>query len=190
MFIVPLVLLILFGPGSTAAAGEQLEVAVPEEVIHLALGSPPPAAPGRQVFVPLVLGVTEEFQVGTLVSEIIFPNALLSFEGVTIGESADRVGAQPQVSVQADEENPEQSRLEVTIVSSEGKPIPDGLLAYLTFQVSEQAEVGDAMNLDHTARASSLQDPLHTWVLITARSATIEVNIFDTPFFACFFYMH
>jgi len=190
MFIVSLVLLILFGPGSTGAAGEQLEVTIPEEVIHLALGSPPPAAPGRQVFVPLVLGGSEEFQVGTLVSEILFPNALLSFEGVTIGESADRVGAQPQASVQADEENPEQSRLEVTIVSSEGKPIPDGLLAYLTFQVSEQAEVGDAMILEHTASASTLEDPLHSLDPVTARSATIEVNIFDTPFFACFFYMH
>ncbi len=127
---------------------------------------------------------------GTLVSEILFPNALLSFEGVTIGESVDRVGAHPQASVQADEENPEQSRLEVRIVSSEGKPIPEGLLVYLTFQVSEQAEVGDVMILEHTASASTVEDPLHSFDPITARNATIEVNIFGTPFFACLFYMH
>jgi hypothetical protein len=190
MFIVPILLLILLGPGSQAAVGEQLEVAVPEEVIYLALGSPPPSAPGRQVFVPLVLGASEQFQVGTLISEIIFPNALLSFEGVTIGESADLVEAEPTASVQADDENPEQSRLTVTIVSSQGKAIPGGLLAYLTFQVSDQAKVGDSMILEHSASASSLQDPLHFLDPLTARSATIEVNIFDTPFFACLFYMH
>ncbi len=190
MFIVAIVLLILLGPGSQVTAGEQLEVAVPEEVIHLALGSPPPSAPGRQVFVPLVLGASEEFQVGTLVSEILFPNALLSFEGVTIGESADLVEAEPTASVQADDENPEQSRLTVTIASSQGKAIPSGLLAYLTFQVSDQAKVGDAMILEHTASASSLENPLHFLDPITARRATIEVNIFDTPFFSCLFYMH
>lgn len=190
MLIAPIALLILLGPGSQAEAREQLEVAVPEEVLHLALGSPPPSAPGRQVFVPLVLGVSEEFQVGTLVSEVLFPNALLSFEGVTIGESADLVEAEPRASVETDDENPEQSRLTVTIASSQGKAIPGGLLAYLTFQVSDQAEVGDAMILEHTARASSLQEPLHFLDPLTARRATIEVNIFDTPFFACLFYMH
>ena len=92
--------------------------------------------------------------------------------------------------VQADDENPAQSRLTVTIVSSQRKAIPGGLLAYLTFQVSDQAKVGDSMILELSASASSLQDPLHFLDPLTARSATIEVNIFDTPFFVCLFYMH
>ena len=92
--------------------------------------------------------------------------------------------------VQADDENPERSRLTVTIVSSQGNAIPGGLLAYLTLAVSEKAEVGDSMILEHSASAWSLQDPLHFLDPLTARSATIEVNIFDTPFFACLFYMH
>ena len=183
--------LLLIGLSSvvTAEAGQNQETVPEGPVTSLALGSLP-SAPGNQVFVPVMLTASEGARIGTVLSEITFPSTFLSFDGITVGQSADRVKAQISAVVAADDQNPESSIIEVSVVSSQGKAIPSGVLAYLAFTIALDAPLNLVLNLENVASARSVDDPENPANPITARNGEIEVKVTDNPFFACLFYMH
>lgn len=184
------VLTVAWLTSASAAAGSGQEPTVPvAKTTSLVLGllkSPP----GNQVFMPMILTVAEGPEIGAIVSEITFPSAPVSFGGVTKGLSADLAKADVDTVVKPDEKDPANSTLKVTVTAKKGEAIPPGIVAYLTFNVSDKAEMGQAVPFKHTATALTADDPPKPLDSFVAKNGEIEVKVSDNPFYACFFYMH
>lgn len=170
------------------AAGQQ-DAAPAVKVTSLALGSLK-SPPGNQVFIPMMLAIAGTPAIGTIVSQVTFPNKLVSFEGATSGLPADLVKIEISAVVEADDKDPANSILKVTLVSEKGETIPSGVLAYLGFKVSDRAPLGQAISLKSAVSALTSDDPPKPVGPIVAKDGEIEVKVSDNPFYACFFYMH
>jgi hypothetical protein len=143
--------------------------------------------PGHEVFIPLILDVPDGVEVETAVSEITFPNQLLSFIEVASGLSAQAASAEVRAVVQVDEQNPEDSILTVTVSTAKGQSIPSGVIADLAFTVSEDAALEQTIKLKNVVRAFATDEgPVDP---ITGTEGEVQVTA-TPPVFACFFYLH
>ncbi len=143
--------------------------------------------PGHEVFIPLILDVPEGVEVDTAISEVTFPNQLLSFNEVASGLSAQAASAEVRAVVEVDEQNPEDSIVTVTVSTPEGQFIPSGVIADLAFTISEDAAVEQTIKLKNVVRALTTDDrPVDP---IAGTEGEIQVTA-TPPIFACFFYMH
>ena len=145
--------------------------------------------PGHEVFIPLILDVPDGVEVETAVSEVTFPNQLLSFNEVASGLSAQAVSAEVRAVVEVDERNPENSIVTVTVSTAKGQPIPSGVIADLAFTISEDAVVEQTIQLKNVVRAFNTDDPPGPVAPITGAEGEVQVTA-NPPVFACFFYMH
>jgi hypothetical protein len=143
--------------------------------------------PGHEVFIPLVLDVPDGVELDTAISEVTFPNQLLSFNEVASGLSAQAAGAEVRAVVQIDEQNPQDSIVTVTVSTPQGRPIPSGVIADLAFTISEDAAVEQTIKLKNVVRAlNGAEGPVEP-VMGTEGEVQVTEN---PPIFACFFYMH
>ncbi len=145
--------------------------------------------PGHEVFIPLILDVPEGVEVETAISEVTFPNQLLSFNEVASGLSAQAVNAEVRAVVEVDEQNPEDSVVTVTVSTAKGQFIPSGVIADLAFTISEDAAVEQTIKLRNVVRALTTDDPPGSVDPIAGTEGEIQVTA-TPPIFACFFYMH
>lgn len=175
-----LIVLVFFSP---------LSVAVPQEEgtsSRLNLGFDK-SVPGDQAFIPLILTPATGVQIGRIIAEISFSSHALSFEEARPGEPATLVDAHIGTQVRTDEQNPENSVLEVVVATEQGEAIPGGIVAYLTFRIEEQAPA-EVIELQNTARVFTTDNPMEPADLTTTNG---EIENLDIPvMFACFFYLH
>ncbi len=143
--------------------------------------------PGHEVFIPLILDVPEGVEVETAISEVTFPNQLLSFNEVASGLSAQAANAEVRAVVEVDEQNPEDSVVTVTVSTEKGQSIPSGVIADLAFTISEDAALEQTIKLKNVVRALTTDDG--SVDPITGTEGEIQVTA-TPPVFACFFYMH
>ena len=114
--------------------------------------------PGHEVYIPLILDVPEGVEVETAISEVTFPNQLLSFNEVASGLSAQAANAEVRAVVEVDEQNPEDSVVTVTVSTEKGQYIPSGVIADLAFTISEDAAVEQTIKLKNVVRALTTDD--------------------------------
>ena len=145
--------------------------------------------PGHEVLVALTLDVAEGLEVETAISEVTFPNGLLSFGEVLSGLSAQAANAQVSAVVKVDDQNPENSIVTVTVSTEKGKAIPSGIIADLAFTISLDAPLDQTIMLKNVVRALTTDDPPAPVDPITGMEGEIQVTEFP-PIFVCFFYMH
>ncbi len=143
--------------------------------------------PGHEVFSPLILDVPDGVEVETAISEVTFPNQLLSFNEVASGLSAQAASAEVRAVVEVDEQNPKLSVVTVTVSTVKGQFIPSGVIADLAFTISEDAAVEQTIKLKNVVRALTTDDG--SVDPITGTEGEIQVTA-TPPIFACFFYMH
>ena len=175
----------LAGPSFTAHAAVQEE---DRKVTSLDLGFDT-NTPGHEVLMALTLDVAEGVEVQTAISEVTFPNGLLSFEEVLSGLSAQAANAQVSAEVQVDDQNPENSIVTVTVATEEGRFIPSGVIADLAFIISPEAPLEQTINLKNVVRALTTDDPPAPVDPIIGMEGEVQVTEFP-PVFVCFFFMH
>jgi hypothetical protein len=183
---VALVLLPLV-PGVIAATTQQDQTPT-RKATRLDLGfSQTP--PGSHVSIPLILTLPRGGQIGSATNEITFPTRLLSFQEARKGLSAEVAEAEITTEVRQDDQNPENSILKITIEGKAGIAIPRGVLFDLTFNISEQAQLGETITLKNKASAVNLEDPPQPVDPVTGNDGEIVIDEIPVVF-ACFFYMH
>jgi len=177
-------IVILLGLSSVASFGAPQEAA---KVSRLNLGFDK-STPGEQAYIPIILSLADGVEIGKIITEISFPTERLSFEEARKGASADSVDAQLQSAVKMDDENPDNSILEVIVTSEANKAIPSGIVVRLIFQISDLAPTGEMIELTNRAEAFTTDDPSQPVDLTVGNG---EIETLDIPvMFACFFYMH
>ena len=175
----------LGGPSFTAHAAAQEEG---RKVTSLDLGYDA-NIPGHEALLALTLDVAEGVQVKTVIGEITFPTALVSFEEVLSGLSAQASGAAVSAVVQVDDQNPENSIVTVTVSTEGARSIPSGVIADLAFIISEDAPLEETVTLGTVARALTTDDPPAPVDPILGMEG--EILVTETPpVFVCFFFMH
>ena len=178
-------IVILLGLSSLASFGAPQEAA---KVSRLNLGFDK-STPGNQAYIPIILSLADGVEIGKIITEISFPTERLSFEEARRGASADSVDAQLQSAVKMDDENPDNSILEMTITSEANKAIPSGIVVHLIFQIADLAPAGEMIPLRaNKAEALTTGDSPQPVDLAVGNG---EIETLDIPvMFACFFYMH
>ncbi len=170
---------------STALA--QSESAESDNFTQLNLGSDI-QTPGAEAFVALSLDALAGVSVGTLASEITFPNQDLSFLEARRGLAAEAAGADISAVVKADPADAAHSILRLTVTTKGENRIPNGIVADLAFMISEEATLG-TIQLENKPSAMTNGDPVQPIESLTGTDGSVEVSE-TPPVFVCFFYMH
>ncbi len=147
--------------------------------------------PGSSVELSLYL--TAPDTVGSVESELRFSKNLLEFMSVrksNILESAEGVNLETKVEDDPEEKSRSVLKLSVKNSQNDSKPLPTGLLAFLTFKVSPEAKPGD-WKLDHKATvrgAGAEAKPIES-----AGAEAPVLSIYPkgiNPLLSCFFFSH
>ena len=197
-------LVVLLGCSGPRALGAQQETGTSR--VELGFDQ---SVPGEQTFIPIALTPVPGANIGKIVTEIIFSSHLLTFEEARKGSpvifwagllvvllgcsgpralGAQSIDAEVSTRVKEDEENSENSILEVTITSKTGEAIPGGTLVFLTFRIALEAPRAHMIKLENRSQAMSTDDPPEPVELTTAGGEIENLDI--AAVFACFFYMH
>ncbi|MDA2934493.1 hypothetical protein MYX82_09130 [Acidobacteria bacterium AH-259-D05] len=146
------------------------------------------SVPGDKAFIPMIFTPGEEVAIGKIITEIIFPNELLSFEEARKGVPIQSIDAELSARIKTADENSENSILEVVITSKTEEAIPGGILVYLTFGILPEAPTLHTIKLENRSEAFTVDDPPERVGLTTTNG---EIESLDIPIlFACLFYMH
>ncbi len=144
--------------------------------------------PGWEVSITVTLRVPEDVRVGKALSEITYPIKTLEFIEAIRGLSAEAVDAKVTAVTQALDD--EFSILQVTIEAKEGESIPQGIVADLRFQISQEVPADDTtVPLINQVSAWSDEIPPSPIESITGEDGAVTISA-NPPVFACFFYMH
>jgi len=146
------------------------------------------SVPGEQTFIPIALKPGAEAKIGKIITEIVFATNLLSFEEARKGTPLKSIDAEVSTRIKEDEENSENSILEVIITSPTGEAIPGGNLVFLTFRIALEAPRAQMIQLENRTRAMSTNDPPEPVEVATAGGEIENLDI--AAVFACFFYLH
>ena len=176
-------LVVLLGCSGPRALGAQQETGTSR--VELGFDQ---SVPGEQTFIPIALTPVPGANIGKIVTEIIFSSHLLTFEEARKGSPVKSIDAEVSTRVKEDEENSENSILEVTITSKTGEAIPGGTLVFLTFRIALEAPRAHMIKLENRSQGMSTDDPPEPVELTTAGGEIENLDI--AAVFACFFYMH
>jgi hypothetical protein len=182
---IALVLVAWSGSMPLASAQDQAAPAEPSLMLR-----PPAAYTGEELRAPLYVEGTGGPSLPHVRMELRFPAQLMTFVGVEVGFLLQAMDAKVQTRTDAEKDGTTALFVDIT---SPKAGVPDGLILYLKFRVSESAPPGGeiplrltAMRMDATAAAGSgksmpfTADPLR----VSPRKKEDEFQ------FACFFYMH
>lgn len=160
-----------------------------QEATHVTLG-PVIGLPGNEVSLPIYLETAPGVEVGSIVLEIIFPHALLSFLNARESFLTTTAGGRLAVEVETRDKGKDHSVVRLVIETAQGKsrtPLPDGQLGFVTFQISTEAPMSTKIRLEVAARVMALGDPAGPVEPVVVHDGEISVG---NLLFACFFYMH
>ena len=146
------------------------------------------AKPGDPVDIPLTISGTEQPGMGSIALEIFFPKDALHFVRGSAGLSGEMAGATVEGSTHDAADAPGMSALTVSITAKD--PIKPGILAYIHFRVSTDAQKGMVLLKAQTVEAKTLGGEPQT--LTKGRDGQIEVFGRDEtiPLIGCFFFTH
>ncbi len=153
---------------------------------------PTSALPSSQVSLPIYLAAASGIKVGSLRLEITFPNKLLSFVKSEKSYVLEGGGASLSAEVKEHGEDKNKSVLKLIIsAQDEGQArrvIPDGPIAYITFEISKDAQPGTDIVLENKATAMTAEDmPSQIDPLISYDG---KISVVQNLIISCFFYMH
>jgi hypothetical protein len=176
---------------------EQKPAAVKEE-------PPPPAprvavgeisgTPGSSLMLPLYYTPDPKVPVKDISVEVEFVSNTLKFEKLSPGVAAEETGATVKGSVvegKPDDKGIARSKLTITASLPADKAtagLPDGLLAYLLFQVSLEAK---PFAIRMVTKVNSANDPQSKPVKVNAQNGLVTLEMMDMmPEATCFFFTH
>ena len=130
---------------------------------------------------PLMLVTAEDPKVGKVSVELSFPSKQLSFQDVTKTAALESIDAKIQTEIRDSEDG--EKILQVEVFSP--KPIPQGVLLNVNFQV------GHGIELDAEVKLKNLRQSAQTVDGSALDAYGIDGSItVMAPLAACFFYMH
>ena len=146
------------------------------------------AKPGDPVDIPLTISGAEQEQMGAITLELTFPKDAFRF----VRGSAGLSGEMAEVAVEGTPRDaPDVSGLSfLTVTITAKKPIKPGILAYLHFRVSTDAQKGMVPLKARSVQAKTLEGGSQT--LAKGRDGEVEVFALDEtiPLIGCFFFTH
>lgn len=146
------------------------------------------SVPGDQAFIAVMFSTAEDVAIGRIITEITFPREILSFEEARRGLPINSIDAELSTQVKNDDQDSDNSILEVVITSTAGEAIPAGTLVNLTFMIAPETPTPQTIVLENRSEAFTTDDPPEPVELTTTNG---EIESLDIPaLFACFFYMH
>ena len=157
--------------------------------------------PGASLMVPLSLTPDPENPLRSLTVDIEFVSKSLIFQKISPGMAAELVNADIQATLsegEPDDKGLKRAKLRVVASLPESNPkegLPEGLLAYLLFQVSQDAKPVMIKLTPTVVLAEDLSTPPKKVAGVAAEPGLVVVEALDTLYerlipFACFFYMH
>ncbi len=165
--------------GAAVAAGAQ------EPILNIGIST---AKPGDPVDIPLTISGAEQPQMGAITLQLTFPKDTLHYVRASAGLSGEMAGAAVEGSVQ---DAPDVSGLSFLTVSVEAdQPIKPGILAYMHFRVSAEAEKGMVSLQPRSVEATTLDGQPQP--LSQGRDGQVEIFGLDEtiPMIGCFFFTH
>jgi len=158
-------------------------------VTRIALGSSS-GTPGASVVVPIYLTPAEGVQIGHLSIGVTFVSLNLKFDKLERGVAAELgdVEIKSDLKTGKNDKGVETSTLLIQATAPVKKPIPTGLLGYITLKISETGRPAN-ITMKVTAQGEDLASkPLPN---LRAFDAQVEVLAPGTqPAVACFFFSH
>lgn len=158
-----------------------------QESTHVTV-SPVIGLPGDEVSLPIYLETAPGVEVGSITLEIIFPHNLLSFLNAHESFLTTTAGGRLTVKVENRDEGEDQSVVR-WVIEAQGesrRPLPDGQLGFVAFQISNETPMSTKIHLETTARVMDMGNPAHSVDPVVHDG---EITVGDL-LFACFFYMH
>ncbi len=157
--------------------------------------------PGASLMVPLTLTPDPENPLRSLTVDIEFVSKTLIFQKISPGMAAELVNADIQANLtegELDDKGLKRAKLRVAASLLESNPkegLPEGLLVYLLFQVSPDAEPVRIKLTPTVVSAGDLSIPPKKVANVAAEPGLVVVESLDTLYerlapIACFFFMH
>ena len=165
-----------------------------EKSTRVTLGNVSGPAKGK-VMVPLYLTpASEELRLGSISAAIGFDSKMVSFVRAESGfllEAADGT-FHAEVKKGAESSTHSVLLLEIATKGEPQKPIKEGLVLTVAFQIAPDAAVGSKVNLDfEKLSAGDLSTPPKVIEPLSGQKGIIEILLPETlPYVACFFFSH
>jgi hypothetical protein len=144
--------------------------------------------PGAEVTTPVYLASAKEAKPGAITLSLSFPSHLLTFRKVE-SDLADAFGFTVATALKTrDEGSTTVLDVDIRYKEADGKVIPDGPVARLTFEISATATMNTAITLHAAVVGTTTDVPPKPLTPVKAYDGKIDVT--GEAVFACFFYMH
>jgi hypothetical protein len=179
-------LVALFAPSAQSQSSQEVD---PQKTTRVTLGNTS-GTPSSSVVVPIYFTPAEGKSVGSLKMELTFVSRNVKFSKLEIGFAAESGGV-ALTATPTDGKNDQ--GLEITTLAIEAKasdkPIPSGLLGYLTFSIGPDARPA---SISLTPKGEGLEIGTGTPVAdLRFFEAKLEVLAEGTePLVTCFFFTH
>ncbi len=190
---------------SAPLAMSQMNMGGPQATPAAVKEDPPPPAPrvavgeitgtpGSMLMLPLYYTPDPKMPVKEITVDIDFVSNTLKFQKLSPGVAAEESGADVKGSVtegKQDDKGVTRSKLTITASLPDAKAaagLPDGLLAYLLFQVTLEAKPY-AVRMNTVVTAA--KDPTAKPVKVNAQNGLVVMELMDMmPEATCFFFTH
>ncbi len=142
------------------------------------------AGPGQHVSLPVTLSAPAGATVSRVVLKATFSQDQLLYEETLPGVAAESTGVEIEAAVMDLPDQEGNTGLRVEISSTQG--LPEGELARISFQISENAELNDEIIVESVSRSIQILKDEG----LQAEGSDGLVSVIANAFFACFFYLH
>lgn len=147
---------------------------------------------GDVVVLSLTLDAPDGVSVGSLENEISFPTDLVAFVSAKVGVAGSATGAAIRTELTPDPTDVEKTILKMTLSpapasGSAAEPLPDGVLADVSFQIAEDAAF-EWITLGLKSKAWTLDTPARRVPSVVTAGG--KIHVVAKGKFSCFFYMH
>ena len=188
--------LVLLPQPILVAAAAQQKPATPEVVPRVSLAELG-GTPGANMMMPLYFTPDPKTPVRSLTLDIEFVSNNLKFQKASKGTAAETVNADITTSItegKPDDKGVTRSTLHLTATirdASNKTGLPDGLLAYLLFQISLDAKPFAIKLVPTVVEADGVGDPPAKVSKVGTESGLVMVQVLDVmPEATCFFFTH
>ncbi len=174
---------------ASTAFAQNVAVAQPPSRVNLGSTA---GAPGTRLTVPIYFNPAPGVVAGKLFLSVRYVSNSLRFEKIEPGLDAELNGIEFQSKAtegKNDKDLNEQTVVITAAAGAKGKPIPSGLLGYISYAISEEGKAA-TITLRTTAEASEMASGAKL-VNLRAFDAEVEVQLpGDPPAIICFFFTH
>lgn len=180
-------LILVFSAGALHAAQKE-----PEKSTRVALGDVS-GPPKTQVMVPLYLTpASEDLRVGSISAAIGFDSKLVSFVKAEKGFLLEGAEGTVHSDVKKDSEEHSVLTLDIVTKGEPRRPLKEGLLVTLTFEIAPAAPAGKKVTLQmEKATVGDMGTPAKNIEPVSTGNAIIEILPAEgLPYVPCFFFSH